>query len=330
MPADLISRRDTLTLGAAVVGAEAARGAAVNVAAGGATGSATERATESAPALAALPPVDRAFLRLREGLVHYRSAGTRDRNHGVPLYLAHAGPGSSRAFEGLLPIFGRDRFAFAPDMLGNGDSAAPASDTVDMGYYVDCAIRTMDALRIEQVDFYGSHTGAQIGCQLAVTHPRRVRRLVLDGIPLFPEDFKQQLLARYAPRIEPDDHGGQLSWAWNFVRDQSLFWPYFDRRPETRLANGIGQPAQLHARVTDVLKALGTYHIAYRAAFAQDLRPLLPQLRGPVLIMASEQDPLSQYLDAAAALAPHAQKRLWPRTTGLAELSETVVAFFRS
>jgi pimeloyl-ACP methyl ester carboxylesterase len=196
-----------------------------------------------------------------------------------------------------------------------------------MSYYVDCAVRIMDSLGIDQVDFFGAHTGAQIGVQLAVTHPPRVRRLVLDGIPLFDEEFRQKLLANYAPRIAPDDHGGHLSWAWNFIRDQSQFWPYFERQPANRLANPVATPAQLHLGVTDVLKALGTYHIAYRAAFLQDLRPLLPQLRCPVLIMASERDPLSMYLDAAAALVPSARKKLWLRSATLVERLDAINEF---
>jgi pimeloyl-ACP methyl ester carboxylesterase len=274
--------------------------------------------------------VDRAFLRLEEGLVHYRYAGAPGNRTRTPLYLAHAGPGSSRSFEPLLPPLSRQRYAFAPDMLGNGDSAPPASDTVEMPYYVDCAVRIMDSLGIGKVDFYGAHTGAQIGVQLAVTHPQRVRRLVLDGIPLFTEEFRQRLLANYAPKVAPDDHGGHLSWAWNFVRDQSLFWPYFDRQPANRLANAVAAPAQLHLGVTDVLKALGTYHIAYRAAFLQDLRPLLPRLTCPVLIMASERDPLSMYLNDAAALVPNANKKLWLRSSTLAERVDAVNAFLES
>lgn len=260
-----------------------------------------------------LPAIDRGFLRLAEGLVHYRSVGRPQAADGVPVYLAHAGPGSSRAFEGLLPQLCTRRFVFAPDMLGNGDSAPPASHAADISYYVDCAVRIMDALGIAVVDFYGSHTGAQIGCQLAATHPERVRRLVLDGIPMFSDALRQRLLERYAPPMAADAYGTHLAWAWHFVRDQSLYWPYFDRQPSARLGNDVLPTEQLHLGVTDVLKALGTYHIAYRAAFSQDLRPLLPALRCPVLLMASERDPLHVYLDEAAALVPHAVKRLWPR-----------------
>ena len=271
--------------------------------------------------------VDRAFVRLEEGLVHYRFAGREHSTGALPLYLAHAGPGSSRVFEPFLAAFGAERFAFAPDMLGNGDSAQPARDEVDIGYYVDSAIRLADALGISRFDFFGSHTGAQIGCQLAVQHPERIRKLVLDGVPLFPPEFKQQLLARYAPKVTPDDYGGHLNWAWNFVRDQQLFWPHFERTAANRLANPVSSAEQLHNSVTDVVKALHTYHIAYHAAFAQNVHELLPRLRCPVLISASERDPLSIYLDAAAELVPGCTRVLFSRTATLAERIEAVRNF---
>ena len=318
MSGDSISRREILSLGAVLLASEGANASSPAT---------TEHAPLQKPAVDQLPLVERSFLRLKEGLVHYRSAGSSQVRGTMPLYLAHAGPGSSRAFETMLPQLGQHRFAFAPDMLGNGDSAAPASDSVDMAYYVDCALRVLDALKLETVDFYGSHTGAQIGCQLAVAHPDRVRRLVLDGIPLFPEAFKTQLLAHYAPKITPDDYGGHLVWAWNFIRDQQLYWPHFDRQAANRLANAVSSADQLQLGVTDVVKALGTYHIAYRAAFAQDLRPLLPRLRCPVLMMASERDPLNIYLDEASALVPGAQKLRLARTAAPNERVDAVDKF---
>ena len=192
-------------------------------------------------------------------------------------------------------------------MLGNGDSDPPTLDTTDIAYYVDCALQTLDALELERVDFYGSHTGAQIGLQLAIAHPDRVRRIVLDGIPLFPLELKAQLLAHYAPPKQPDDFGGQLSWAWGFVRDQSWHFPYFMRDPTHRLAQASVPPATgMHKAVVDVLKALTTYHLAYNAAFAQDVAALAPMLRTPSLVMCSETDPLGIYMDAVAALIPNA------------------------
>jgi pimeloyl-ACP methyl ester carboxylesterase len=271
--------------------------------------------------------IDRGFLRVGEGLIHYRSAGERRDGGPLPVYAAHPGPGSSLGMVGLLLELAPTRFAFAPDMLGNGDSAPPASETTDMTYYADCAIRTLDLLKIERCDFYGSHTGAQIGCELAARWPDRVRRLVLDGLPLYPDDFKLQLLANYAPRVEPDDYGGHLAWAWNFVRDQFLYWPHYAHDGQNRLANSLLPPRDLHFGVVDVLKALDTYRIAYQAAFAQDVRALLPRIKAPVLLTSTERDPLHIYLDDVAALLPGAQKILFARGVSPAGRMAPIRAF---
>ena len=196
-----------------------------------------------------------------------------------------------------------------------------------MEYYAGCAMRLLDALQIDRVDFYGSHTGAQIAIELAVKWPDRVGRLVLDGLPLFTEDFKRDLLANYAPAVQPDEFGGHLLWAWNFVRDQFLFWPHYAHDVQHRLPNGLLPARELHRGVVDVLKALDTYRIAYQAAFAQDVRSLVPRIRAPVLFTATERDPLHIYLDEVAALRPGAAKLRFPREAGMADRAAAIQNF---
>ena len=213
--------------------------------------------------------VERGFVRIDHGLIHYRYGGMEN-PAGIPLYLAHAGPGSSLALRQLVAEFAHERRVIAPDMMGNGDSDPPPFQPTDLGFYVDCAVKLLDRLEIEQVDFYGCHTGAQIGVELAISHPDRVRRLVLDGLPLFSEAERADFLANYAPPVTPDEWGGQLSWAWTFLRDQMLHFPYYRRDPEHRLAKmTVLSASSLHRGVVDVLKALTTYHLAYHAAFQQ-------------------------------------------------------------
>lgn len=275
------------------------------------------------------PLIDRAFLRLAEGLVHYRKCGERDTpDTGPPIYCAHASPGSSRALEPLLPRFGRRRFVIAPDLLGNGDSSPPLHESVDVAYYAECAARVLDQLGIGVVDWYGSHTGAEIGLQFAVMFPTRVRRLVFDGIPLFSPELKAELLTHYAPHVEPDAFGTHLTWAWNFVRDQAIFWPYFARQAGSRLGNDMPTPEQIQSIVTEVIKSLGTYHIAYRAAFVLDVAALLPKLTCPVLALATERDPLHAYLDEAADLVPGASKLLLSRSSTLGDKADAIAEFF--
>jgi pimeloyl-ACP methyl ester carboxylesterase len=264
------------------------------------------------------PDVDRAFVRLQEGLVHYRHAGDRASNT-LPLYMVHAGPGSSAGIAPLIAELSRDRFVVAPDTLGNGDSAAPSVRNPDLIYYADSVLRVMDALKLDKVDYFGTHTGAHIGVELLLTRPDRFRRVIFDGIGIFPDDLKKDMLENYAPEVAPDEFGRHFVWAWNFVRDQSLHFPYFKREPAYKLNNPVPPAEALHRSVTEVLKALTTYHNGYRAVFRHDTKGRLAQVKNvPLLFMASEPDPLHEYLDAAAALVPGSEKALITRAEGLA------------
>jgi pimeloyl-ACP methyl ester carboxylesterase len=273
--------------------------------------------------------IERAFVRIAEGLVHYRHAGA-DRQDRPSLYMVHAGPGSSAGLASLISALGETRRVVAPDTLGNGDSAPPGRTQPDLAYYADSIVRVMDALRLEQVDYFGTHTGAHIGVELLLRHPQRVRRAIFDGIGIFPEELKRDMLANYAPEMAPDDFGLHLIWAWQFARDQMVHFPYFKRDPEHRLPKTSMLPSDLlHGWVLEVLKGLTTYHNGYRAVFKHDTEDRLGLIKNvALLLMAVEPDPLTLYLDAAAALVPHAQKALIKAGEGYAARIKTIVDFY--
>ena len=251
------------------------------------------------------PRPDRAFLEIAQGRVHYRSTTPAVSEAAPPLYMAHAGPGSSRGLESLIAELGSSRRVIAPDMLGNGDSDPPAVASTDLAYYVTSVVQILDALQLPVIDFYGDHTGAQIGVEFAIAHPDRVRRLVLDGVPLFPEALRLDLLANYAHPIMLDEYGGHLAGVWGFVRDLTLHFPYYLTDPAHRLTASAIPPIEArHDLVVDILKARASYHLAYRAAFAQPTAERLPLVGAPTLFMAADADPLSVYLEAACALLP--------------------------
>jgi hypothetical protein len=124
---------------------------------------------------------------------------------------------------------------------------------------------------------------------------------------LYSGALQSEVLDRYAREIAPDAEATHLMKVWHFCRDQFLFWPYYNRTAEGRLPGGLPSETEMHAFVVEVLKALGTYHLSYRAAFRHPKRDRLPLIGVPTLVCASPSDMLYGYLADVAALVPGAQ-----------------------
>ena len=126
--------------------------------------------------------INRSFIPIAEGLVHYYEAPAETKN-AETLYLIHLSPYSARE---LIPLILRLRECslshrlIAPDTLGNGDSAPPAAGKGDIAYFADSVKRIWDELGVERAHVYGTHTGAPIAAELALTIPERVNKLILD------------------------------------------------------------------------------------------------------------------------------------------------------
>ncbi len=86
--------------------------------------------------------IDRGFVRIEEGLVHYRYCG--EPSDAPPLYMIHALPACSITLVGLMQHLGKTRKVYAPDTLGNGDSDVPALDEPQMDYYAETVTRVLD------------------------------------------------------------------------------------------------------------------------------------------------------------------------------------------
>ncbi|NBC35998.1 alpha/beta fold hydrolase [Novosphingobium sp. FSY-8] len=254
-------------------------------------------AKPAAPTTAPSPPepfVERAFVRLSEGQMHLRilpaaSPDTTD----LPLVICHASPASSWFSQGLMRAIraaGHTGAIIAPDTLGNGDSCAPAGDHPDIAYFADSVARMLDGLGFDRVHIYGTHTGARIACEFAALFPARTGKVILDGITEYPDDLRQQVIANYAPVVEPDQYGRHLIWAFNFCRDQALFFPHFMQVPDRRLAVPMPPPQVLHRITLDVLKAMDTYSKPYIAAFEYAAFDRMAHVAAPTLLLKPENE----------------------------------------
>lgn len=195
----------------------------------------------------------------------------------------------------------------ATDTLGNGDSSAPASAAVTVRELADAHLRALDSLGIDRFDLYGTHTGASVASEIAISHPQRVRSLVLDGIGLYAPQEQAELLEHYVPSVRIDQNGSQLHQVWSFVRDAYLFWPWYRKDKAHRRPTGLPDADTLHDKVVEVLKAARSFHLPYRAALSHDKRARLPLVSVPTLLTCAADDMLYEYLDAVHALMPHAR-----------------------
>ena len=277
--------------------------------------------------------IDRSFVRINEGQVHIRSGGLEFKDKKMPIYMIHASPSSSINLVPLIKELAKNNYIIAPDTLGFGDSPPPTQEIPNAEDYAESVIRILDSLNIEKCHFYGSHTGAHIACEVAINYPDRVGKLVFDGIGMFSKEDKKDFLKNYAPEIRPDEFGQHLIWAWNFVRDQVLHFPYFRRTPEFRRNNeSMPNPEEIQVVVLEVLKGLTTYHKGYRAAFRHQDRDRLPLIKQMTFLGASDDDPLKAGIDDAANLIPNSSKGIFPseRTIdGLKEKAKKIDDFFR-
>jgi pimeloyl-ACP methyl ester carboxylesterase len=243
--------------------------------------------------------IDRGFVRLAEGLMHYRSAGDENSR---PLVMLHASPASSQSLEPLAWVVAARRRVLMPDTPGNGASCPPAAAEPDLPAYADMIDRFCDALGLDEIDVYGTHTGAHIAIEWAIANPRRVRRVILDGVAILSVEDRAEFLERYAPSRAPDAAGTQFAWAWNLVRDQMIFWPHYKQDAAHLRTGGQFEPALLHALTLDLLGALPTYHQPYRAVFRHDPLARLPLVTQRILWLQAGHGPIDSNAERAIAV----------------------------
>lgn len=227
--------------------------------------------------------VKRGFVDIAEGQMLYRYAGLDKK--APPLIMLHVVPGTSLGLVPLMELISQSRPVYAPDMLGCGDSCAPNSACADIAYFGNSVLRFADAMKVDTFDLYGNRVGCHAALETAVAAPKRVRRLIADGLFLFPwprdvlerktanpEPELDRLKALYAPAIPLDVEGSQFHRALMANRDSYLFWPWYERNEASRRTIGLPSADDLHDKTLEFLRGIRTQNIINRASFSQDWR----------------------------------------------------------
>ncbi|PPR79263.1 MAG: hypothetical protein CFH01_00523 [Alphaproteobacteria bacterium MarineAlpha2_Bin1] len=271
--------------------------------------------------------VFRNFVNIDVGQVHYRYIGEIS-NGELPLVLLHASPTSSISLTQLMLELSKYNHVtplYAPDTLGNGDSCKPNIKNPDIEYYSSMLKKQLIKLNIDQINIYGTHTGGSIAMDFAINNPKYVKNIIIDGIGMYDEDEKADMLKNYTPEIKPDLMGTQINWAWHFIRDQNFFFPWYKKNKDNQRLDGFQSADKLHDSVVEVLKSIDTYHLAYRAAFKYPKREQLQKIKQPLLLIYDENDPLNKYKDEAQKFSPNAENCLISSDSSLAIKAKKIV-----
>lgn len=201
-------------------------------------------------------PPRRSVTRVGEYEIHAVEYG-----RGEPLLLIHGLSGSSRWWTRNVPGLAARYRVVVPDLIGFGRTRRPGRRLPTPEVVADVLAGWMGARGIDRANLVGHSMGGQVGIHLAARCPERVDRLVLVDAAGIPRPFSPRTLLRFAAESAP-------LWRW-------------------------GDPEFLPVIARDALTA-GPWTIAQAIThiLRDDVRPLLPQVQAPTLIVWGERDTL--------------------------------------
>jgi len=117
-----------------------------------------------------------------------------------PILFLHGFPESHRTWRHQLADLSRDYFVVAPDQRGFAGSDKPEGvENYETGKVVDDVIALADALGLESFTLVGHDWGGAAAWLAALTHPNRVKRLIIVNAP-HPLIFQKSLIEDAAQR----------------------------------------------------------------------------------------------------------------------------------
>lgn len=246
---------------------------------------------------------------------HYREWGTGT-DH---ILILHGWGADSSHYEALGSLLAKGGWhVIAPDLPGWGETPAP-SQPWSVSDYRKWVSEFVLAAGLKEFVLFGHSFGGRVSMKYVVEHPYQIRAVVLcaaAGIKPTQQSVKRSLLRRIARVGKP---------LFSLPGLRSL--APFARKILYRAAGSY-----------DYLKAQGTMKSTMSHVVQEDLAPLLPQIKRPVLLLWGSDDRSTPVSDAKlmAARIPRAQLEIFEgQPHNLPKLipekiAASVLAFIRS
>jgi proline iminopeptidase len=220
---------------------------------------------------------------------------------GLPTVILHGGPGAHHDY--LLPGFdalARGRELIYYDQRGGGRSAV--SRETPVGWREQVA--DLDELRrmwgLERLTLAGYSWGALLALLYAVEFPGRVEKLALVSPAPAWQEARREFERRFSERnLAPGLQQQRSELRESGLRERNP--PAYSRRLfELSVAAYFHDPARAH-ELTPFRVTGRTQHEVWASLADYDLRPSLPRLAIPTLVIHGDSDPIP--IDTARVLA---------------------------
>ena len=206
------------------------------------------------------------------------SARLRVETHGQPgapaLLLVHALGTDGRFWDEAVAELARDFHCIVPDLRASGRTPNPAAPVTAQEHAADL-VGLLDDLGVERAFFAGCAIGGMVAAVAAAAAPERCAGLVMTNPGVRNADGVKDMLRDRVGQVRAQGMGVLLPGA----ADKSFHSMPRDARFDTYVERYAAQDPEAYA-----LSVLGFLDI--------DIRPVLPDVRCPVLLIPGGQDVL--------------------------------------
>ena len=218
------------------------------------------------------------------GQVHIREMG-----EGCPLILLHQTAWSSVQFQKSMPFFADYGFrCIAIDTPGYGMSDTNTENpSVDL--YAESLNTVLEKIKVIDPIILAHHTGASIATKFAFLYPKKIKHLILHGVPIFTKDEVKGRLERPHFDQSPRDDGSHFTERWSYAKNV--------------VGEGVSNEAIHNSVMQFFISGLNEWH-GHHAAFKYNIEKDYKELNVPTSIVSNTGDPLHLKLEQLKKIRP--------------------------
>ncbi|MGF9762041.1 alpha/beta fold hydrolase [Microvirga sp. 0TCS3.31] len=240
------------------------------------------------------------YIPTRFGPAYARGCGVG--REGAPVLFLHDLPGGIDVHREEIEELAANRPVLAVDLMGNGYSEIADVGEPAISSWIEQIIDCLDFTGLEKVDIYAHGTSAAVAIEMARHHPEKVGWITFRSPPAIERDQSGGFADRYAPDISPSWEGANFLRLWHHLRDQQIWWPWYDRRTECARAVKLEiEPGVLQRRALILLQQPRHYQTIWREVLGYPLLESLGDLQKECEFIAVETDLFAFALPTAKA-----------------------------